>query len=212
MYTCPERREVFEGTLARWRATDWGGDPVVVVDDGAGPPSLERHVATARRMFEAAAGHDADYFLFLEDDVLFNIHIRHNLALWAPLRERWAWMGTLYNPCLTAIWDGGEPRRDQFARLAWGSYYGSQAVVLSRAAVGAALREWDEPGLLDLKLAGIAARHCDAIVVHCPSLVQQLPVVSSIGSAPHRAFDFDPLFRADGQTGPPEHFYESVPG
>jgi hypothetical protein len=199
MYTCPERREVFEGTLFRWRATDWGEDPVVIVDDGSGPPSHQRHLATARRMLEAAAADDADYFLFLENDLLFNLYLRHNLSTWPPLRDGWLWMGTLYNPNLTTA-DPAEgtanPWQTRFARLAPGGYYGAQAVVLSRAAVTTALREWDEPGLLDLKLAGIALRHSPSIVMHCPSLVQHLDTPSVLGCVYHRAIDYDPLFRA----------------
>jgi hypothetical protein len=197
MYTCPERRTVWEETMGRWRLTDWGEDPVVVVDDGSGPPSQVRHVATARRMFALAGEQDVDYCLFLEDDLLFNLHIAHNLAHWTPVLDGSLWMGTLYKPGLFPVLNAPGDSWDAHAhRLALGGYYGSQAIVLSRAAVAMALREWDEPGLLDLKLAGIAARHRAEVVLHTPSLVQQIPVASVCGCAEHRANNFDPFFRA----------------
>lgn len=196
LYTCPERREVLDGTLARWRATDWGEDPTVIVDDGTGPPSLERHLATARRMVAAAAECDADYVLLMENDLLFNLYLHHNLTTWAPVRDGWLWMGTLYNPLLYPDPAGRQAWSDRAVRLAPGSFYGAQALVLSRAAAAVAVREWDEPGLLDLKLAGIAARHSAGIVVHHPSLVQHLPTPSLWGGTYHRAVDFDPFFRA----------------
>jgi hypothetical protein len=197
MYTCPERQAVWEGTMTRWRRTDWGEDPVVVVDDGTGPPSLDRHLATARRMVEAAGRHDADYFLLLENDLLFNVHLRANLESWPPLRDGWLWMGTLYNPHLPTDAEAfGGAWGSSFVPLVPGGYYGAQAVVLSRAAVAAALREWDEPGLLDLKLAGIARRHAPAVVLHQPSLVQHLETPSLWNGPYHRAVDFDPFFRA----------------
>jgi hypothetical protein len=197
MYTCPERRTVWEATIGRWRQTDWGADPVVIVDAGSGPPSGVRHVETARRMFARAAEVSADYSLFLEDDLLFNAHLAHNLARWPPLLDGALWMGTLYNPGL-ALGAGApaEPWNARARRLAHSGYYGSQAIVLSRAAVALALREWDAPGLLDLKLAGIALRHGTEIVLHSPSLVQHVPVASACGTAGHRAVDFDPFFRA----------------
>ena len=34
------------------------------------------------------------------------------------------------------------------------------------------------------------------ILVHAPSLVQQLPIPSSLGCDAHRAIDYDPFFRA----------------
>lgn len=195
LYTCPERRATLDGTLARWRATDWGEDPTVIVDDGTGPTSVARIITTARRMLDAAAAAGADYSLFLEDDLLLNLHLRHNLANWPPVRDGWLWMGSLYNPGLIPGDAGGWP--DRHLRVAPNGYYGTQAFALSRAAIGTVLAEWAEPGPLDLKLAAIAVRHAGGVVVHDPSLVQQLPVPSAVGSGAHRAQNFDPFFRAE---------------
>jgi hypothetical protein len=205
MYSCSERRAVLEQTLARWRATGWGEDPVVVWDDQGGPTSSARLLGAARRMLEQAADQAADFYLFLEDDLLFNLFLRENLQHWPPLRDGWLWMGSLYNPALPPragvnLYDGWS---DRYVLLDHGGYYGTQAVILSRAALAVVLREWDEPGPYDLKLAAIARRHAPGIVAHSPSLVQHVPVASTVGSISHRAHDFDPFFRCLPAVEPP---------
>ncbi|MDB5311113.1 MAG: putative Mannosyltransferase [Gemmataceae bacterium] len=202
MYTCLERRDVWEGTMARWRATDWGEDPVVVVDDGTGPTSGARHIATAHRMLLRAAEEEAEYYLLLENDLLFNLHLRQNLLAWAPLRDGWLWTGSLYNPGLPVE---DTPRRAFPSQSKGGSvarvthmFYGSQAILLSRAALVTVLREWDrESGNLDIRLGRIALRHSAGVLLHAPSLVQHMPVPSMWGGPYHRAVDFDPFFRAE---------------
>jgi hypothetical protein len=193
---------VCAGTLARWRETDWGEEPVVVTDDGAGPPSSARHLATARRMLAAALDHPADYSLVLADDLLFNLHLRHNLITWPPLCGRALWMGSLFNPRLTLVAPPGGTVWG--SRSAWiapvaGGYSGAQAIVLSRPALEAAMREWDSvPGSPDHRLVAIALRYSPAVALHRPSLVQRLPVPSIWDGPSHRAVDFDPFYRADG--------------
>lgn len=197
LYTCPERDEVASATLAHWRMTDWGEDPVVIRDDGIGLSSTTRHLSTARRMLATAAGEPADYYLLLEDDLLFNFHLRHNLQSWPPVRNGSLWMGSLYNPGLSLADGPADLWGVRRVRLAPGGYYGAQAVVLSRAAILAALNEWDvDPGLFDLKLAGSALRHSSGVELHVPSLVQHIPAPSTWGGVPHRALDFDPFYRA----------------
>jgi hypothetical protein len=199
LHTCPERRAVCAGTLDRWRLTDWGEDPVAVVDEGSGPPSVARLAANAHRSFSMAVGMDADYYVFLEDDLYFNLHLRHNLTHWPPLCERALWMGSLFNPslppsgtCHSDLWGA---RSFICARA---SYYGAQAVVLSREAVAESLREWDAvPEPYDLKLAAIAERHSAGVVLHLPSLVQHVGAPSTWGGGPIRAINFDPFFRGE---------------
>lgn len=197
-YTCPERYDVWEKTLQRWRATDWGEDPVVIVDEGTGAPSTGRIIANTRRMLSRAREQEADYYLFLEDDLLFNLYLGHNVRHWRPLQEGWLWMGSLYNPGIrpTADTNPETARQLHFAQAGRDFYYGTQAIILSRAAVSTVLDEWDEPGPFDLKLAKIAQRHSPGIILHHPSLVQHVPVASSWGGSAHRARDFDPFYRA----------------
>jgi hypothetical protein len=52
---------------------------------------------------------DAEYVLFLEDDLEFNRHIRHNLQRWEPLKNRQATLAGLYNPNLPLLACGSLP-------------------------------------------------------------------------------------------------------
>jgi hypothetical protein len=184
--------------MARWQATDWGSNPFVVWDDGVGPLSEERIVATAHRMLSLAARCPADYYLFLEDDLLFNRHLRKNVLSWPPLREGWLWMGSLYNPSHPARDPGGVVDRwgQPYFRVARGAFWGTQAMLLSRKALAVVLRDWAMPGTYDLKVAAIAECYGNAPLIHSPSLVQQVPVTSTWGGSGHRAVDFDPFFLA----------------
>jgi hypothetical protein len=204
LYSCPERREVLRETLARWRATDWGADPVVVQDHAEGPPSPGRIAEAAHRMLSLAASQPADHYLFLEDDLLFNLHLRHNLERWPPLREGWLWMGTLYNPHLATREDASahDLRDNRFLPLAAGGFYGCQAVVLSRAALLSVLENWNHPSPYDLRLAAIAESQGRPILAHSPSLVQHVGAPSTWGGWSHRACDFDSLFRVAAEPSP----------
>ena len=198
MYTCPERRAVCEGTLGRWRATDWGEDPVVMIDTGTGPTSTERLAANGRRMLERALDSEADYYLFLEDDLIFNFHLRHNLEHWAPVSDRTLWAGSLFNPAIRiaetnplSLWGARSCVCER------GHFFGTQAVVMSRRAVIETLREWDvTPGPYDLRLGAIVERYSPGVVLHLPSLVQHVGARSTWGGEPIRAINFDPFFRA----------------
>jgi hypothetical protein len=199
LYTCPERALVCAGTLRRWQLTDWGEVPTVVVDDGTPPTSTVRLLANARRTLTLAATQHVDYYLFLEDDLLFNPHLRHNLLHWQPLSDGWLWMGSLFNPGLApdeATLTGNLWRTRHFQATADG-YYGALAFVLSRAALTRILRDWEtQSGAFDLRLGALAQRHAGGVVMHVPSLVQHMPVTSTWGGVPVRSPDFDPFYRA----------------
>jgi hypothetical protein len=196
LMTCAARRAVCADTLVRWRATDWGEEPVVVRDEDPGPGSSARMIANAHRMLVRAAEQEADFYLFLEDDLLFNLHLRHNLFRWPPVRDRWLWAGTLYNPSLPLHPSTGARLPAHCLALSPDGYFGSQGVVLSRPALRTVLREWDPHRHQDLNFAASAGRHAEAVLAHTPSLVQHLPVPSAWGGISHRAVDYDPFFRA----------------
>ena len=200
MTTCSERREVFDATLSRWRGSDWGEDPTVIWDEATGTPSTSRHIATAHRMLKAALEQPADYYLFLENDILPNVNLRHNLLNWAPIRDRWLWMGSLYNPGFRVKSADGESSwtsHVSWANPVLGNFLGAQAIVLSRAALEAALVDWDAfEGNLDIRLAESAVRRQAGVAIHSPSLVQHAAVPSLWNGPVHRAVNFDPFFRA----------------
>src|SRR6185503_20801954 len=64
---------------------------------------IERITHTAYLALERRLRTEADYVLFLEDDLRFNQFILQNLHAWERLRNREVTLGGLYNPDLTVL-------------------------------------------------------------------------------------------------------------
>jgi hypothetical protein len=153
---------------------------VLVLDDVV-PATVERPQERQERVSLAAieAGLIAgwDYFLFLEDDLEFNPHLRRNLQEWEPLVDGVVQMASLYNPsvagpnyaCPYANTFIADPRR----------VYGSQAFLLSRQCARYVARHWwTVKGMQDIKISRLASR-LGPIFYHSPSLVQHAGVRST---------------------------------
>jgi hypothetical protein len=105
MLTCNRRRETLGQTVSRLRQTDWGEPPVVIWDSMAiearglrcDRPQSRQEMASRFVLETALGGARLEYLLFLEDDLDFNRHLRHNLEAWKPLAEGLATYATLYN-------------------------------------------------------------------------------------------------------------------
>lgn len=197
MLSCPAREAVRAATLRRLAATDWGTEAVVVLDDGRAQRPQERQVQTSRRLLERVLADGCDLTLFLEDDLAFNRHLRHNLLSWQPLRalsERGGHlMASLYDPGVAArAWDHDHAYSIAEPDLV----YGSQAFLLARNNVIHVLAGWERvPGMQDIKISRLAAEVA-AIHYHRPSLVQHLPGASTWGGLEHAARDFSTSWRA----------------
>lgn len=193
------RRVVRDETLADLRATDWDADVVVVVDQARAPGQPKvRATDNARETLEHAAQCDrGDLILFLEDDLAFNRHLRHNLLHWPPIAGLGPddhFCGSLYDPDVGSL----DPALDGDTwRIADPALpYGSQAVLLARPTVHWILDHWRaQRGLGDLRIFRLAAAVAP-IHYHRPSLVQHRPVASGWGGVAHRTESFDPTFRA----------------
>jgi hypothetical protein len=199
MVTCDERRAIRARTLASFRATDWGCDPELQVDDGAeGSDKLARIHATWLAVLERVAAGSADFALVMEDDLDFNIHLRRNVTTWAPLRDRHggtSFFGSIYNPGRQVVW---RPSNNQPYFIAAASFvWGAQALVMSRFTAEFFLRNWsDESGAADVRMPKLAER-LSPVYFHVPSLVQHEGSASSTwGGRSHRAVDFDANWRA----------------
>jgi len=196
MLSCAARDGVRAATLGRLAITDWGDDVVVVLDETGAERPQERQERTARRLLETAAADGAELVLFLEDDLEFNVHLRHNLAHWAPLRAAGAGghlLGSLYNPGVVAV----ERHLEQAFSIAHPeTVYGSQAFLLSRETVARVLAGWHAViGMQDIRIARLAAA-AGPIHYHWPSLVQHVDAASTWGGTPHWARDYDASWRA----------------
>ena len=188
--SCPDRKEMRVQTLLDLAATDWRDEPWVEIDDTSCERRQERQETTARKTLEKAVTDGPDFILFLEDDLQFNRHLRHNLLHWAPLLETQSeanFFASLYNPMVLPL----EVHYDQaFFRAHPDSVYGSQAFLLSLRTARYIVQHWPEiPGMQDIKMSRLASRLCP-IFYHTPSMVQHVGQASAWGGHYHSARDF----------------------
>ncbi len=195
MISCPERTDLLRKTLKNLAQTDWDAASVHVQMDGAtGEDRRDRQTKTALRALQWGLGAIADYILFLEDDLAFNRHLRHNLVRWRPLRNREVALAGLYNPNLR---ESAYDLQNQAVVVAPQSVFGSQAFVMSMSAVAQVVRHWNQiEGMQDIKISRLAGRLKYPVLYHCPSLVQHVGKSSVWGGAFHQARDFDAHWKA----------------
>ena len=195
MISCPERDQLRQQTLANLARTDWDGQPVQVqMDEGHGHDHPKRQEQCAWLALKKALEAPSDYILFLEDDLDFNRHIRHNLLHWRAVRTGTAALASLYNPSIReAAFDF--PNRARI--MPPERVLGSQAFLLSRAMAEYVVRHWRSvKGMQDIKIARLAGRLKKPILYHAPSLVEHIGTQSVWGGGFHQAMDFDPDWRA----------------
>ena len=180
--TCADRLAILDQTLASFRATDWGSDPIIQADTGAHPiPRASRINANWLRVLNRIAAGPPRLALVLEDDIEINAHLRHNLSRWAPLAVGGPFLGTLYNGAQTT-----NPH----------AMWGSQGLVISPEIARFAIDHWnEEEHLSDTRIPRLASR-ITTVHVHSPSLVQHVGAASTWGAAFHQAPDFDRNWRA----------------
>jgi hypothetical protein len=195
MISCAERIEVRQQTLARLARTDWGEAPVhVQIDVGEGENHRRRQTHCAYLALKQSLQRAADYVLFLEDDLDFNRHLRHNLHRWNPVKSGTLTLASLYNPTLR---EEACDTRNNARIVSPKSVFGSQAFLISRDTVAHMVRHWNEvAGMQDIKISRLAGRLRNPIFYHAPSLVQHVGTKSVWGGSFHQAIDFDPAWRA----------------
>lgn len=193
MLSCPERAAIREQTLANLKQTDWQDDVNIILDRATSDDRRERITANARRLVKTVlAASGWDYLLFLEDDLDFNRHLRHNLLHWRPLAEKVVSLASLYNPTVRPIY---EMLPFHYFLADPEAVYGSQALLIERGCLGYIADHFDEvPGMHDIKFPRLASR-LGPVFYHCPSLVQHVGVPSTWNGNAHWAIDFDREFR-----------------
>ncbi len=195
MISCVERAQVRERTLENLARTDWNGSPLSIeIDASWKEDHQQRRSQYALLALRRSLERNADYILFLEDDLDFNRHIRHNLAHWGPLQRGEISLASLYNPRLR---EQAVDLRNNARIIAPGRIFGSQAFVISRIAVEYIVRNWNRvAGLQDIKIPRLAGRLGRPILYHAPSLVQHIGTRSTWGAGFHQAMDFDPHWKS----------------
>ena len=216
----PANAASLEPTLASIQASDWGEEPVVIMQPDDWPKSRESGLRNYRRALEAALADDCDSALILEDDVRVCRHLRHNL-LSNPLvtRDQCDYL-SLFMPDLVADpWECSEPHlgyrlakpRYSGANALWerGRVWGAQGLLLSRRFIQAwprwnRLREGQ-----DTRLLAICAEFQLPLWYTAPCLVEHAPHVSAFETPLAYAPDFEPDFAEPGEGFQPP---EAIPG
>jgi hypothetical protein len=198
MLSCPDREQVRAQTLHSLSETDWHEEPVVVIDETGFERRQERQEQSSLRLLRRAVSDAAAFVLFLEDDLAFNRHLRHNLERWHPLAGVGAgdaFFGSLYDPSVAASW---YDRNNAYFAASPEAVYGSQAFLLSLSTVRYVVRHWQEvPGMQDIKMSRLAARTCP-VYYHVPSLVQHVGRESAWDGTFHCSRSFDADWRNAG--------------
>ena len=197
MASCPVRARVRRNTLGALSKTDWGEAPTVCLEDPRWTIPLHRHMSLFRSTLEAARRSDGELFLLLEDDLLFNRFLRHNLEAWEPIRALRCDMhffASIFNPGVVIRKVDGQRNWAEAEPL---SVFGSQGLVISRRTVEYLVTCWGVVSVThaDIKLARLAALVCP-ILYHQPSLVQHVGFNSLWGGPFTAASDFDPRWTA----------------
>lgn len=193
MISCPERGQVREQTLANLAATDWDEPVNVQMDEDRGKNHRRRQTRCAFLALRSALNLDADYVLFLEDDLQFNVYIRHNLHNWGPVKRDFVNLGGLYNPHLP---ETACDLANNCRIIAAKSIFGSQAFLISKNLLKFMLSKWDEVrGMQDIRISRLAGRFGTNIMYHAPSLIQHVGATSVHGGPFHQAVDFDPTWK-----------------
>jgi hypothetical protein len=195
MISCRERDELRRRTLENLAKTDWGDLPIHIhFDTPDGGTFEQRQVQSSFLALQKTLDYRTDYILFLEDDLDFNRHIRHNLCHWDPIRRGVVTLAGLYNP---RFWGRAFDLRSQARIIDPNSAFGSQALLLSKETVAYVVRRWDDVlGLQDTKISRLVGRLGKPVFYHAPSLVQHIGSSSTWGGGFHQAFDFDPAWKA----------------
>ena len=198
LFSCAPRAVLRAQTLAGLRGTDWRDEVTVVLDTSTAVRKQERVTETALRLVHLAlAQTDWDYLLFLEDDLAFNRHLRHNLLSWRPLQQGGVQLAGLYNPGVRSLRDLNSLH---YFVADPNAVYGSQAFLIERGCARFLVDHFHEvEGMQDIRFPLLAARR-GPIFYHAPSLVQHVGVESVWGGPFHQAADFDPEFRNRGKV------------
>ncbi len=218
----PANHASLQKTLASFRASDWGEEPVVFMQPEDWPLGMASSSRNYQRALEHAAADGCDFAVLLEDDVRVNRYLRANLRAIPLLRRDQCDYFSLFMPDLIASpWERQEEHLGY--RLArplyhgpdriWTKYrlWGAQGYVLSRRFIREALEHWDGlKGGKDGRVLTICRRRQLPLWYSAPCLVQHAPMRSVYATPFTTAADFREDFRF--HVGPGFQPPEAVPG
>ncbi|HYG35988.1 MAG TPA: hypothetical protein VEC99_14455, partial [Clostridia bacterium] len=196
MVSCQGRAEVRSSTLDRLAKTDWGDLPFFVQldEDCVEKDPRQRQTYCSYLALSGALNRGADYVLFLEDDLHFNRHLRHNITCWLPIKSGSVVLASLYNPRLREV---AYDLSNHCRVVSPNTVFGSQALLIAKTALAHIVRNWRRlEGMQDIRISRLAGRLRKPILYHAPSLVQHVGTQSTWGGGFHQAADFDPDWKA----------------
>jgi hypothetical protein len=193
--TCPERDKSLRTTLCSLAASDWTElAPTVIVDPERTDDRHQRICQQVLRAMQQFLDKSAEYFLLLEDDLIFNRYLHHNVHAWEPFRRREISLAGLYNPGLHEI---AYDIRGHAVAVAPESAFGTQALLISRPTVARFTAVWNTvKAPADLRMMQIFGQLRRPLYYHAPSLIQHRQEPSLSFGIAHSAPDFDPNWRA----------------
>jgi hypothetical protein len=181
---------VLQKTLRSIERSDWPASQLFLeVDQSTDHDPYQSQAINAAKLLKKFLRRKEEFLLFLEDDVEVNQHLCANLECWLQQNSA-IHLGSLYNPGYLLLWREGitgivEPS----------SFFGSQALLISRKAAAYLMRRWNGvEGMQDLRIRQLAELAEIPIYLHIPSLVQHRSEKSTWGGRFHQARDFVPLF------------------
>ena len=192
-----ERGEWRRKTLDNLADTDWNDAPIHISLVAAGEENkhVQRQTEGVFAALKESLKRDADYILLLEDDLVFNRHLRHNVQNWPPVRTRAATLAGLYN---SKVCELAYDLKNNLRIVDANSIFRSQAFLIARTTIAHLLRHWNNlGGTQAIKISRLAARLRNPIVYHAPSLVNRIGIPSEVWDENfHFARDFDPDWKA----------------
>lgn len=174
--TCEKRAEMLEKTLQSFKESDWPEIPRIVMDNGHEKNPRIAQTKNSRRLLQLAAKDDWDFMIFMEDDIIVNKHIWHNLQTWKKLLC--LKIATLYN-------QDEKPFLDQW------QLGGSQAIMIRRDQLDVVLEAWENDFGGEMQDLRIYRSINVPVANHLPNLVQHQPCKSTWGGPFHDSPTFD---------------------
>jgi len=198
MISCEEREKIRYQTLVNLSRTDWDWDVEIVLDKDyisdiiyQEVPKTERQTIAAYYAIKKALEKPNPWIVFMEDDLLFNHYISHNILNWEPIKSNILNLGSLYTPknnrC--SVEDGVFWYKADCLKL-----YGSQFYIMSREAAQWAIDHWNtQIGMQDIRITRLSRGK--PIYYYSPSLVEHISISSVWGGQVHKADDFNQYWR-----------------
>lgn len=194
MISCEHRQSIRRQTIENLYSTDWEWKVDIILDkDYIGSklyedtPKTQRQTIASYHALKVAIAKNNPWVIFMEDDLIYNKHIAHNIINWEPISNYSLNFGSLYTPngnrC--SLEEGEYWYKADCLRL-----YGSQCYIMSIDAAQWIVDHWEnEIGMQDIKMTRLSRGK--PIFYHSPSLVQHRDTPSVWGGISHQAHDFD---------------------